>query len=128
MSQALLGDCLLRPPEARAALGASSGGGRLGEGQRGELSYSRWTLYLLDSSNWHRGDLNTGPSDPNSKAHSSMPELSLHHPIPAFTPSPGMTPRSCFFDLPPSPAQLTGCPPAWFTGKNMELESPLPAE
>lgn len=32
MSQALLGDCLLRQPEARGAVGASSRGGRLGKG------------------------------------------------------------------------------------------------
>lgn len=94
MSQALLGDCLLRQPEARGAMGASSPGGRLGEGQHGEWGYSRHSLYLLDFSNWGRGNLNPSQSIQNSKpspVHRSptCAPLSSHHPcLPTSTPLP----------------------------------------
>lgn len=74
MSQALLGDCLLRQPEARGAMGAASQDGRPGKEPYGELGPSRCSLYLLDSSNWHRGDWNPGPSNPESQALLSTPE------------------------------------------------------
>lgn len=94
MSQALLGDCLLRQPEARGARGASSLGGRLGEGQHGEWGYSRRSLCLLDFSNWDRGELNPSQSIQNSKpspVHQSPTcvPLSSHHPrLPTITSLP----------------------------------------
>lgn len=124
MSQALLGDCLLRQPEAKGAVEASSRGGRLGEGQHGELGYSRCSLYLLDFSNWHRGDLNPSQSLQKAKPSpllqsSTCAPLSSHHaPSPRHHPPPRMTPRSCSFCPTPSLAWLICCHSAWFTGKN----------
>lgn len=115
---------------------SGSSGGLLTQAARGKRSrggllsgWQAWggaacSLYLLDFSNWHRGDLNPSQSLQKAKPSpllqsSTCAPLSSHHaPSPRHHPPPRMTPRSCSFCPTPSLAWLICCHSAWFTGKN----------
>lgn len=123
MSQAPLGDRLLRQPEARGAVGASSGGGSLGEGQWGEVRYARCSLYMRDPSHWHRGCWTTGLSDPQSKPHPQHPRVVPSPPYLYLHLLPRHDPQVLLLWSCPCPADPRPAAPAWFTGKNTGLES-----
>lgn len=123
MSQAPLGDRLLRQPEARGAVGASSGGGSLGEGQWGEVRYARCSLYMRDPSHWHRGCWTTGLSDPQSKPHPQHPRVVPSPPYLYLHLLSWHDPQVLLLWSCPCPADPCPAAPIWFMGKNTGLES-----